>query len=248
MPAASAKGNVIDFIQPDKAREVGGELETTTKSLAQRLSSTTVTDTKSLEQAVLDRQAIGDAIKRVEDFFAPFKQMAHRLHRALCDRETEILTPLKRVDAVKRTAISDYKAERDRIRQAQERELAEQRRREDEARAMADAELLAASGQHQEAAAVLEEAIAAPAPVVALTDETKGVEGLKFTRRWLWRYRGGPNVIKDTPPEVLQRAMQLVPRDFCCVDEKKVGQYVRSMKSTAKIPGIEIYYVDDPVR
>ena len=247
-PAAAKANDVIDFIQPDKAKSIGGEIETTTKSLASRLSQSAVTDLGSLEQAVLDRQAIGDAIKRVQEFFAPFKQMAHRLHKALCDRENEILAPLQRVDVAKRTAISDYKAAQDRIRAARERELADQRRREEEARAAADAAQLEAAGMHAEASAVLEEAIAAPAAVVVLTDETKAVEGLKFTRRWCWRFSGGPQAIKDTPPAILERTMQLIPREFLCVDEKKVGAYVRSMKGTAKIPGLDVYYVDDPVR
>lgn len=246
--SSARAATVVDFIQPEKAKDLGGELAKTTGSLAQRLGPTAITDTRSLEQAVLDRQALGDAITRVEEFFAPFKQMAHRLHKMLCDRETEILTPLKRVDSAKRAAISSYKAAQDQLRQTRERELAEQRRREEEARALEDAALLAASGQHEEAAAIVEQAIAAPAPVVVLADETKGIEGLKFTRRWCWRYPGGPVTVKDTPPALVERAMQLVPRDFLCIDEKKVGAYVRSMKGSAKIPGLEIYFTDDPVR
>ena len=42
--------------------------------------------------------------------------------------------------------------------------------------------------------------------------------------------------------------MQLIPREFLCVDEKKLGAHIRAMKDSAKVPGIEIYYVDDPVR
>lgn len=249
MSAATAKvSNVIDFIQPDKAKEVGGELETTSKSLATRLGPTAITDTASLEQAVLDRQAIGDAIKRVEEFFAPFKQMAHRLHKALCDRETEILTPLRRVDTTKRTAISEFKAAQDRIREQRERELAEARRRDDEARAAADAAALEAAGRPEEAAAVIEQAIAAPETIVVLEDETAKVDGLKFTRRWYWRFAGGPKEIEKTPPAIVTRTMQLIPREFLCLDEKKIGAYVRSMKETARIPGLDVYYVDDPTR
>ena len=98
------------------------------------------------------------------------------------------------------------------------------------------------------AAAVLAEAIAAPAPVVVLPDATKAVDGLKFVRRWLWRYAGGPADLKQTPPAVLARTMQLIPREYLCVDEKKVGAIARSSKGTIKIPGIEIYFVDEPVR
>jgi hypothetical protein len=78
----------------------------------------------------------------------------------------------------------------------------------------------------------VEEALTAPAPVVVLPDTTKTVEGLKFTRRWLWR--------------VTQE--RLVPREYLCLDDKKIGAYARAMKGSGQIPGIEIYFVDDPVR
>jgi len=246
MAPASAK--VIDFIDPTKAKEVGGELATTTQSLAQRLAATAVTDLVSLEQAVTDRQAIGEAVKRVQEFFAPFKQMAHRLHKALCDRENEILGPLLKLDGTKRTAISDFKAAQDRLRQQRERELGEQQRRDDEARAAAEAAQLESAGEHEMAAAVMEEAIAAPAAVVVLADETKQVEGLHFTRRYLWRFAGGPKEIDQTPPAVLERVMQLLPRDYLAPDTKKIGAFARAMKGSAKVPGLEFYHVDDPTR
>jgi len=244
-----AAAKVLDFNQPDTAKVVGREIETTTLSLVQRLDGEQrITSLPALEQAVSDRQMLGDAIKRVEAFFAPFKKMAHDLHKALCNRENEILAPLKRVDNAKRVAIGDYKAEQDRLRLAEERRLAEEQRIEQESRAALEAALLESSGEHEMAAQVMEEALAAPMPIAVLPDATKAVDGLKFTRRWLWRYAGGPKEVKQTPPQILTRTMQLIPREFLCVDEKKLGAYVRSMKDSAKVPGIEIYYVDDPVR
>ncbi len=231
------------------AKGIGLEMETTTRSLASRLDGEQrITSQMACQQAVDDRQMLGDAIKRVEEFFAPFKKMAHDLHKALCNRETDILAPLKRVDTAKRVAISAYKTEQDRLREARERELADQQRREADERAASEAASLERAGEHEMAAAVMEEAIAAPMPFVVLPDATKQVEGLSFTRRWLWRYANGPKEIKTTPPAIVERTMQLVPRDFLKLDEVKVGAYVRSMKNSGRIPGIEIYYVDDPTR
>lgn len=245
--AVTAK--VLDFNQPDTAKAVGRELEANTQSLVLRLDANhQITSLAALEQAVTDRQMIGDAIKRVEEFFAPFKKMAYDLHKALCNRETEILTPLKRVDHTKRLAISTYKEEQDRIREARERELSEQQRIEQQNRAAAEAAALESSGEHEMAAAVMEEAISATMPIAVLPDATRQVDGLKFTRRWGWKYAGGPKEIKQTPPNVVARTMQLIPREFLCVDEKKVGAYVRSMKGSASIPGIDVFFVDDPVR
>jgi hypothetical protein len=223
---------VLDFNQPDSAKGVGGELAADTTALVTRVGVVSVSDRASLEQAVLDRQAIGESVKRVQAFFEPFKSSAYKLHRMLCDRENEILGPLLRLDQAMKAGISSFKAAEDRARQQREREESERRRREDEARAAVEAAALEAAGDHALAAAVVDEAIAAPAPVVVLPDATKGVEGLKFTRRWLWRPQNEA----------------LVPREFLCLDEKKIGAYARAMKGSGAIPGIEIYHVDDPVR
>lgn len=232
-----APAKVIDFIDPAKAKDVGTDLETTARSLATRVEGVLVTDLPSLEQAVRDRQSLGDAIKRVEDFFTPLKKLAHAMHKALCDRETAILAPLQRVDGLKRSAIAAYKQAQDQLRALRERELADARRREDEARAAADAAALEAAGDHDQAAAVLDEAIAAPVTVVVLPDETRAVAGLKFRTEYKWRF---------TSDEA--RALQLIPREFLCVDPKKLTAYAKAMKGTGRVPGITFYSEELPVR
>lgn len=233
-------------LNPDTA---GAELEISTQSMVRRLGTATVlTSTADLEQAVMDRTAIGEAIRNVEGFFEEPKRLAHRMWQLLCTRERTILAPLKAVDADRKAAISAYKEAEDRARQAREREQAEIRRREAEAQATAEAAALESAGQPEVAAAVLAEALVAPAPVVSLPDATKGVEGLKFRRRWCWRYAGGPRDVAATPAAVQARALAMIPREFLTLDETKVGAYARAMKAAGKIPGIEIYAVDDPVR
>jgi hypothetical protein len=175
---------------------------------------------------------------KVAAFFAPLKQAAHKLHKTLCDREREILAPLERLDAAKRKAIADYKAEQDRLRQAEEQRLAEERHRLEQDLAAAEAARLEAAGEPEVARAVLAEAIAAPPAVVALPDITRQVSGLKFRTTWKWRYVG------NNPA----RAMQLIPREYLAVDEQKIGAVVRGLKGMTKIPGIEVYSVEEPVR
>jgi hypothetical protein len=251
MSPAAAK--VLDFNRPESAKQVGGELATTSQALATRLEQTAVTDLASCEQAVLDRQTLGDAITRVETFFEPFVAMAHQLHKALCDRRTEILAPLKRLDVAKREAIRTFKEAQDRIREQRERELAEARRKEEEARAVAEAAHYESSGDHEMATAILAEAIAAPMPIAIVEDQLDQIEGLHFTRRWLWKFSGGPRLtpaemLKKTPPQFVARSMNLIPREFLCVDVAKVTKHVNAHKGSAKIPGIDVYYVDDPRR
>ena len=224
--------NVLDFNQPDTAKGVGGELEAVTGALVARVGVVTVSDRASLTQAVLDRQQIGETIGGVEAFFAPLEKAAYKLHKMLCERENEVLAPLVTLDRAIKAGISTFKAARSAPPAARARGSRQRRRREDEARAADEAAALEAAGDHALAAAVVDEAIAAPAPVVVLPDTTKGVDGLHFTRRWLWR----------------RSNEALVPREFLTLDEKKIGAYVRAMKGSGAIPGIEIYYTDDPTR
>lgn len=236
MSAATAK--VLDFNHPDTARVVGGELEQTSQSLVRRLESNEWLATEAdAQQAVLDRQTLGDAIKRVEEFFAPLKKMAYDLHKALCARETAILAPMQRVDTIKRTALGAFKVEQDRIRREEEERQAAEQRRQDEERAQAEAAAAHSSGQPELADAILEEQIAAPPPAVVLPDRTRAVEGLKYRRDWKWRYATSE-----------ARALQLLPREYLTVDQKKVNAIVKAMKGSAQLPGIQVYYEDVPVR
>jgi hypothetical protein len=228
----------IDLNSPHAAQTVGGELVSTTTQLVARLQDTAITTQGDLQQAVMDRQQIGDAVKAVEQFFDPLKRMAHQLHKALCTREAGILAPLRKLDADKAHAISDFKRVQDRVRQQREQALAEQQRKDREAEAMAEAATLEHAGDHAMAAAVMNEAIAAPAPVVVLPDALKAVADLKFRRVWKWRYTGNDPA----------RALQLLPREFLTPDERKIGAHATTMKDSAKLPGIDFYFEDIPVR
>ena len=248
MSRTATAPNVLDFNRPDTVKAAGGELEQTTVDLVQRLIVCEVTDIASCEQAVLDRQALGEAHKRVEAWFAPVKKAAHDVWKMICAREAAVLAPIDTLDRQKQAAIRMWKAEQDRLREQRERELAEEQRTLDEARVAAEAAALEASGDHEMAVAVLEEQLAAPLPVVALPTVKQQVAGLKTVRRWLWRYTGGPNDLKQTAPMIVARSMKLVPREYLKLDETKISATVRAMKGSIKIPGIEVYYVDDPVR
>jgi hypothetical protein len=246
MPIRRKPADLTLTIDPLQA---GAELEETTMSLAQRLrTSVEIHDTAALEQAVADRRALGEMIARVEDHFEPLTKAANHTHRLLCDRRRDILAPLQKVDTMLSAAISRYKAAADREREAREQAESEQRRRDEQERAAAAAAALESSGQPELAASVLAEAIAAPAPVVSLPDATKDVSGLKFRRYWRWRFAGGPNDISATPGPVVARTMGVTPREFLTLDVKKITAYGNAMKQAAKIPGIEFYFTDEPIR
>ncbi len=237
--------DTIDMTRPEAARLVGVQLESTALSTVDRMrGSLVITDRASLEQVAEDRTVIYGLIKQAEEFFKPLKNLAHQLHANLCAREAEILGPLRAVDREQAEAIRLFHAAEERERRERERAIAEARRVEDEARAAAAAAEYERAGEHATAAAVLAEAIAAPPPVVVLPDPNRDL--VSFTRRWKWRYAGGPSDVTKTPPEIIRRTLAILPEEFKMADEKKIGAYARSMKSSGRIAGIEIFATDEP--
>ena len=238
---------MIDLNRPDAARTVGGQLESTALSTVDRMRATlTITDRASLEQVTDDRGVVYGLIKQIEEFFAPLKADAHALHSKLCAREKELLDPLRTLDREQAEAIRRFHAIEDKARREREREAADKLRREAEALAAVTAAEYERAGEPETAAAVLAEALAAPPPVVVLPDVVREV--VSFTRRYRWKYAGGPEDVTKTPPEIVRRTLAVLPEEYKTADEKKIGAYVRAMKTSARIPGIEIYAVDEPNR
>lgn len=192
-----------------------------------------VTDAPSYELAGRELLTLAQAERKITLWFEPLKKAAHHAWKVLCDRERDVLAPLQReIARVKRERVV-WKAEDDRRRRLEEQRLADELRRRAQEQATRQAAALEAQGKSQLAEAVLERAIVAPAPAVVLPDETPKVAGISQRQVWKWR------VVDES----------LVPREYLKLDDTKIGAYVRAMKSTGAIPGIEIYAeMDESVR
>jgi hypothetical protein len=189
-----------------------------------------VTDMDSLARANAVRKAIGLKQKAIADQLAKPKNWAHSLHAWFCSLERAALAPLQILDGFEREQIRAFNDEMMRVREARELAIAEARRLADQARATSEAAALERIGEHQLAAAVVAEALAAPPPHVVLSNEVKAIQS--FRRRWTF--------------EVVDESE--VPRDFLLVDTVKLGRYAGAMKESGKVPGVRFFYVDDPVR
>jgi len=229
----------LDILAPGaSAAAVGGELEAPIRALLAEAPDVAITTPDELQVAVLERQAIGDGLKKIAAFFEPIKAAAYRLHRELCAREAALTAPLLERDRARARAMQAFRTRIDQERRQREEELAAEERRRLEAHAAAEAAALERDGAHADAAAVLEEAITAPAPVVRAPDPLADVAGYKTRREYRWRYAG------DDPAA----AARVIPREYLSVDEKKIGAFARAMKGTGTIPGVEFYAVDVPIR
>lgn len=206
-------------------------LETDVATRVESSVGLAVTDAQSYALAVGALQGLAGVERRVADFFRPFKDLAHKLHKSLCDKEREILAPIARESVRLNQELRGFKAREAQRKRDEEERLAREARERQEAQATRAAAELEARGQHQQASQVLEQAISMPAPAIVLADAVPKVDGVSYREEWKWR--------------VLNEA--LVPREFLCLDESKIGRYVRAMKKTGSIPGVEIYCEQAPV-
>ncbi len=161
-------------------------------------------------------------------FFKPMKDSAHQAHKAICDREKAMLTPLKNAEKVIKKTMSDYLMEQERKR----REAEEAIRRAAEAemqRKLSEAAKLESSGDQEKAEAAFEDAVVmdeAASYSIAASSKPK-VSGVGTSKDW----------------EIISIDADAVPVNFSGmelrpVDQAAVMRLIRASKGRIEIPGI----------
>lgn len=163
----------------------------------------------------------------VTDFFKPMKDSAYQAHRAVCDREKEMLKPLQDAEKTLKKAMTVYLQEQERKRL----ELEEKMRKEAEAekeRKLNEAIELEAQGKTEEAEAAVMDAQftenAGKGTVVMATPKVSGVSNSKD-----WEIE---SIERDKVPT------SIIGAEIRPVDEKAVLRLIRASKGTIEIPGI----------
>lgn len=222
-----------EYVESDFARELATEHERKVQGLAGETAA--VTDAASFTRVGELLVDVATHRKDVEGWFKPIKDFAYRLHRMVCDRENEVLKPLTAFERTAKDNAQTWQREQERLRREEEQRLQDEARRREQERLAREAELLEQRGEPELAQQVLEQAVHTPAPVIAVSSTVPAVRGMSFRSNWTWRPIGG-----DTP-EARARAVKLVPREFLCLDEKKLNAYAKAHGAGGRIPGIEIF-------
>ena len=81
----------------------------------------------------------------VTEFFKPLKDSAYKAHKAICDREKEMLTPLRNAEKTLKKTMGDYAMEQERKRREAE-EAARRAAEEESRRKLEEAALLEKAG------------------------------------------------------------------------------------------------------
>jgi hypothetical protein len=160
---------------------------------------------------------------RIKAYFEEDVERAHKLWKSLTTKRKAALDDVEAESERLRGQRQIWKAEQDRLqREAEQQESLNAQKREQD-RLAAEAALLEQQGQPELAAAVIEQAITAPAPVVVLPSFVPK----DLPKRLVYKWR----VINEA----------LIPREFLTRDDKKLTAYSNAMKGAARVPGIEFY-------
>ena len=158
---------------------------------------------------------------QVTSFFKPMKDSAYQAHKAVCDREKAMLTPLKNAEKTVKSAMSNYFTERERQRKAAEE--AERERKLQEAAELETAGDKAGAESAMEEAMVMDEAATYTVPVTAKPK----VSGVTASKDW---------EITDIDPKTVP--LSLAGIELRPVDTAAVMRLIRASKGTIEIPGV----------
>lgn len=209
------------------------KLDESTPAVVDLARSLTVTDERTLAEAHEILKQIKALESNVEGEFAGPTKAAHEAHKKLTGWRGRILKPLQEAASTIRSKMTAYQNELERQRREEARRAEEALQREREAQAQAEAERLEKLGRKDEAEAVIEEAIAAPAPMVQpVIPKREG--GPVFSTIWKARI---------TDENAFYRALAKKPelRVFAPISDSMLNRQASAFKGASPIPGVEFY-------
>jgi hypothetical protein len=187
-----------------------------------------VTDAASYAAAAEHLVGYATLKKRIEEYFADDVKNAHTLWSSLTSKRKKAVDAVEaRITTIKRM-MAGWSQEQERIRREAELKAQLEAKRLEEERCAQEAAILEVQGQPELAAAVLEQAIAAPAPIVSLPSAVPKVAGVSTVEAYDF--------------EIINEA--LLPRTHLTPDMKKIREDVNRLKSMTKIPGVRVFRAD----
>lgn len=176
------------------------------------------------EFGVLLKQKAGE----VTDFFKPLKDAAYKSHKAICDREKQMLTPLKNAEKLLKATMGAYAMEQERKRREAE-EAARKAAEEDAMRKLETAALLEKRGDDVGAEAALQDAEISEnaSRMVFVTGGAPKARGVSSSKDW--------EIVKIDDKEVPLAINGAMLRP---VDKATVMRLIRATKGSITIPGV----------
>lgn len=207
-----------------REKELGSEVSKI-EAMAEAVTISTDQDYESAGQfgVMLKKKAA-----EVTDFFKPLKDAAYKAHKAICDREKEMLTPLRNAEKTLKKTMGDYAMEQERKRREAE-EAARRAAEEESRRKLEEAALLERAGDTAAAEAAFQDAEISEdvSRMVFVPGGAPKAKGVSASKDWEIVSISSENV----PLSV--NGMEIRP-----VDKAAVMRLIRASKGTIQIPGI----------
>jgi len=192
-----------------------------------------VTDVATYTAAGELWKSIGDMMKEVSDTFDGIIKKAHEAHKEALAKKAKFYDPLAAAHKNIKRLMSDYDAEQERLRLAEQKRLGDLARKAAEEQALLEAIAAEEEARNQgatpeQAAQEAEAVIAAPVyvpPVVLPKATPKLAGGPVYRSNWTFRIDN----------------MDAIPRQYMIPDEVKIRQVVKALKLQHGIPGITAY-------
>ena len=209
---------------------VAAEVTQTALTWPARAEALRVVDDETYANAADMLKGIKALRNTIADTFDKHIATAHAQHKALLKEKATAEAPLTIAESIIKKSLTVYATEQERRRKVEEARLAALAQLEEENRRLVEAAALEAEGLKtgdQEMVQTAQDIMAAPvvAPVITLPKATPTVAGVSM--REAWRYR-------ITDPA-------LVPRSYLVIDDAKLGAVVRALKEMTDIPGVVAY-------
>ena len=219
-----------------------------------------VTDSETYTAAGFIWKSLKDMMKEVDEAWDKNIKLWHEGHKNALADKARYYQPLDTASRMIKSLMSDYDAEQERIRQAEQRRLEEIARKEEEERRRVELERLEAerkaeeerilqaaqaaelAGETDKAGELLESAVnfgeAVKQEAAAIQAEPVYVPPVVIPKS-VPKMQGGP--VYRTIWKFRIKDVSLIPRQYMIPDEKAIGGVVRSTQGKITIPGIEAY-------
>jgi hypothetical protein len=201
----------------------------------QKARAIVVTNDEQYRTAADTLVAIKDLQKEIDATFNPIIADANKAHKTACQKKRDVEAPLVEAEGVIKRALVDYDDQKRREAAAEQHRLEAAAKASEEKRRLEEAVLLESEGQHEQAAEVLAEAVAAPAPIVPIVQRsTPVVAGIARRETWTFRVTDFHALVKFVAANP-SYANLLQP------NHAALGAQARSLKAHAKFPGVQVY-------
>lgn len=218
------------------------EVEIKAVSIVDQAKVVVVIDSETYTSAGMMWKSLGDMIKEVKETFDPICEAANKAHKAATAKRAQYLDPLTTAQKSVKQLMSNYDAEQERIRKAEESRLAEIARKQAEEDALLTAIAAEEEAKRngatqeeaaQEAQAIIEQPVYVP-PVVVPKSVPKMAGGPVYREIWSAE-------IIDIKALCLAVATGKASTECVIGNMPTLNRMAVALKGTMNIPGVKAY-------